>query len=119
MKKIVLLPIFIALVHSCKKIDPIPSIYYGTWITETPQFLSTNYRIHTLKIYTDSKGRPYGEYTSTGQYELFNESVDGFVVIEGNLLKVRTKEFTIEQVPYENELGELEMKLSTLEFKKS
>lgn len=119
MKKIVLLPLFIALVHSCKKVDPIPSIYYGTWIAETPQFLSTNYRIHTLKIYTDSRGRPYGKYTSTGQYELFDERVDGFVIIEGNLLKVRNKEFTIEQAPTENEENEMKMLLSSLDFKKS
>ncbi len=119
MKKIVLIPIFITLVHSCKKADPIPSIYYGTWVAETPQFLSTNYRFHTLKIYTDSKGRPNGQYTSTGQYELLDESVDGYVTILGNLFTIRKKEFRIEQTPEENEEGKTEMRLSSLLFTKS
>lgn len=119
MKNVVILNLIIVLLQSCTKVNPIPTSYYGTWVAETPQFLSTNYRIHTLKIYTVSKGRPFREYTSTGQYELFDESIDGFVIIEGNRLKIQKKEFTIEQVPYEKEESKMEMQLSTLEFRKS
>lgn len=119
MKRIIILSLFVILLQSCTKVNPIPASYYGTWVAETPQFLSTNYRIHTLKIRTDSKGRPYGEYSSTGQYELLDERVDGYVTVIGNLFTIRKKEFQIEQTPTVNEEGKTEMQLGTLLFTKS
>ncbi len=118
MKKIFALCLIGTLLQGCVKVNPIPEFYYGNWVAETPQFLSSTNRIHTLRLYSDSKGRPRGEYNSTGQYTLFNESEEGFVSIEDNYLTIRKKTFTIEQLPTLNNDGKIEMQLSSLVFVK-
>lgn len=115
MKKLCYLFVFLILAVSCQKGEPVPASYVGTWVAESPQFLATADRIHTLKITNGSKGAR-GHYTSRGNTELWDEDVEGKVKIKDGKLSVKRKEFDLNETPRENEDGEFQMKLGTLVF---